>query len=74
MKVFPTLAHNEVNIVTAFPEFTYSIVDMNGKEVKTEEVNYDKSLALNCSNLVSGMYMIRVRYGKDQAVYKFVKD
>jgi hypothetical protein len=73
LNIFPNPFASKVNITSA-EEFTFTVSDMTGKELKIENSGTAKSKSLNLDNFPQGQYLIRMAYpsGKTET-HKIIK-
>ena len=70
INIFPTPASDEINIRTSLQKnMSISIVDMNGKEVLSQENNYNTTI-VNVAQLPQGIYLLKIFIDNDAPVYK----
>lgn len=76
-KVFPTVAHNEINVIpTGFSNnVSYKIINSEGRVVKQNSVNQDPTsqYTMDVSDLSSGMYFINIQDETNNSTKKFIK-
>lgn len=71
--IYPNPVANELNISNAATITKVEILSVNGNVISTEEYNQLKSIAINTSELASGMYFIRITTTSGQEMSKFIK-
>jgi mannan endo-1,4-beta-mannosidase len=74
--IYPNPASNVLHIdfsSVSDSHGTISIFNLEGKIVKQQSVTEKDSLSLNISQLQQGTYICRIDYGKEDFVFKFIK-
>ena len=77
--IYPNPATDQINVILPTnignQTVTFRIMDMMGKQVKilTEQYAGQKSLGLSIHELVNGIYILRISYGNDEQILKFIK-
>jgi hypothetical protein len=72
-KVFPTLATNQLNILSNQEVKTLKIIDTKGAVVSEYQVN-DDNYSVEVSQLAAGLYYAQMNFGTSIAIRKFVKE
>ncbi len=73
VKVYPTATGDVLNIITSFDKFNYSVIDIQGKEIISNSPAISQEVKLDCSDITPGVYVLRIINGREQAIYRFVK-
>jgi hypothetical protein len=77
LKIYPNPVQDMLTIWVDYQQnsaYKYSIIDMSGKEVKSAQVNASYKLQVDCSQMPTGTYIVRIDLpdGKS-AVQPFIK-
>jgi hypothetical protein len=73
MLVFPSPAENILNFsCDAQTMKSFSVFDLNGKQITSQQLNGVFSYTWNCEMLRSGMYFLCVETEHEQRVMRFV--
>ena len=77
VKIYPNPVVETLNVVCAFDSesVTYAIYDFSGKQVyvDTDAVKAGAVKSINVSNLVDGVYILKVASANNTYVHHFVK-
>lgn len=77
LKVYPTLADNEINVIPngLSGNVSYKIINSQGKIIKENKVSQDSSYVytMNISDLSSGIYFLNIQDGTTNSTKKFIK-
>lgn len=55
-------------------EVFYEVIGIDGRVLQTEVIKGEKGLNIDVSALVSGLYLVRTKYGEVEILKKFVKE
>jgi hypothetical protein len=73
-KVFPTLAHNHLEIsAPLLTDYQYTITDMNGRVLEHRQVHASGQQSIAVEHLTTGLYILAVNTGSESTSFKFVK-
>lgn len=74
--IYPNPANNVLNlsVKNGLTVNEISVVDINGRTVKTINNSFDSEMEINVSDLTSGVYMLNVKTEEGVATSKFVKN
>lgn len=74
--IFPNPANSVLNVMVknGLSVNQISMVDINGRTVKTINNTFDSQLEINVSDLAAGVYMLKVNTAQGVATSKFVKN
>lgn len=74
--VYPNPANNVLNlsVKNGLSVNEISMVDINGRIVKTVNTGFNSEMEINVSDLMSGVYMLNVKTDEGVAVSKFMKN
>ena len=78
--LYPTLAHQQVNIDLEFAknsEYEIQLLGINGYAIYRQKyvaVRGDNTLSLDLSNMPAGYYIANIRAGKEIKTLKFIKN
>ncbi|HZH00413.1 MAG TPA: T9SS type A sorting domain-containing protein, partial [Flavisolibacter sp.] len=71
-QIFNSMVRNNALLVASPVACQYSIIDYSGRQLMSGSISRGSS-SINISQLNTGAYMIRLVYGTEQNVEKFVK-
>jgi len=74
--IYPNPANNVLNlsVKNGLTVNEISVVDINGRTVKTINNSFDSEMEINVADLTSGVYMLNVKTEEGVATSKFVKN
>ncbi len=58
LKIYPNPAHDKIHIVTEFERGFLQVVNMQGKRILRKKISSVSSASINCSDWISGPYII----------------
>jgi hypothetical protein len=70
---FPNPVHDEATILTDANNFNYSMVDLYGREILRGEAT-DQTATLNCKDLPTGIYFLKITVNGESTIRKFAKN
>ena len=70
--VYPNPASNVINVRSEFTIDNLSVLDLMGRTVK-QQISNNKEFSLDVSDLVKGVYLVKLSSGEKEAVTKFIK-
>ncbi len=71
IRIFPNPTSDELSIYTSLPNFSYTIIDATGHELK--KGNGHSNTRINIDALQKGLYYVRFSYNGQEKVEKFFK-
>jgi hypothetical protein len=68
--ISPNPVQNELNIQSNESNLSYSIYNLNGQTLKTEQLSIDRIISVN--ELENGMYLLQLKSGNRKSIQKFI--